>query len=203
MGGGCYIWYPLPPTLLLQYSKPVVLLPIYVLLPPPRNTYIVLLLFVSSSSSSSYFLRGKSLCFLFLYSYFYSLLACSYWINLVFKWLTFHFLLISPIESYLIFFVGLLGPNPGSELIFSKQIPVLLALSEIVHGARTEVSSEVVWEGARTRFPHPRYVWWVQVVRGLTLCARRYVHFPIHCSLRCCLRAALLGVERCYYPIPY
>ena len=42
----------------------------------------------------------------------------------------------------------------------AKQIAVLLALSEIVQRARTEVSPKVVWEGARTRFPHPRDVWW-------------------------------------------
>jgi len=41
---------------------------------------------------------------------------------------------------------------------FGKQILVLLALSAIVHRARTEVSPEVVWEGVRTRFPHPRDV---------------------------------------------
>ena len=40
----------------------------------------------------------------------------------------------------------------------AKQIPRLLALSAIVRGARTEVSPKVVWEGAGTRFPHPRDV---------------------------------------------
>ena len=40
----------------------------------------------------------------------------------------------------------------------AKKIPVLLALSAIVRGARIEVSPEVVWEGARTRFPQPRDV---------------------------------------------
>ncbi len=51
-----------------------------------------------------------------------------------------------------------MGPDAGSTVILAKQIPILLVLSEIVHGARTEVSPEVVWEGAGTRFPHPRDV---------------------------------------------
>jgi len=40
----------------------------------------------------------------------------------------------------------------------AKQIPVLLALSAIVHRARIEVSPEVVWKGVGTRFPHPKDV---------------------------------------------
>lgn len=53
--------------------------------------------------------------------------------------------------------VGFLGPNPGSELI-SQINPILLALSATVRATWTEVSPEVVWEDARTRFPHPGYV---------------------------------------------
>jgi len=51
-------------------------------------------------------------------------------------------------------FVGLLGPNPGSEELLAKHIPQLLALSATVHRARTKVSLEVAGEGARTRFLH-------------------------------------------------
>jgi len=50
-----------------------------------------------------------------------------------------------------------MGPNLGSEM-FSQTNPELLALSAIVHGARTEVSLEVVGKGAGTRFPYPRDV---------------------------------------------
>ena len=37
----------------------------------------------------------------------------------------------------------------------AEQFPVRMALSATVCGVRTEVSLEVVWEGPRTRFPHP------------------------------------------------
>jgi len=47
-------------------------------------------------------------------------------------------------------------PKFGGDL--AKQIPVILALPTTIRGAQTEVSLEVVWEGARTRFPHPRDV---------------------------------------------
>jgi len=52
-------------------------------------------------------------------------------------------------------FVGLLGPDPGSEELLAKQIPQLPAISAIVRRARTEVSPEVAGEGAGTRFPNP------------------------------------------------
>jgi len=55
----------------------------------------------------------------------------------------------------------LVGAWPRFRDDLAKQIPVLLALSEIVHGVQTEVSPEVVWEGARTMFLHPGDVWWV------------------------------------------
>jgi len=58
------------------------------------------------------------------------------------------------------------GPDPGSAVSLAKQIPVLLALLAIVHRAQTEVSPEVVWEGAGTRFPHPRDV----LMRVLEVC---------------------------------
>ena len=54
--------------------------------------------------------------------------------------------------------VGYVGPDQSSTVRLAKKILVLLALSAIVCGARTEVSPEVVWEGARTRFPHPKDV---------------------------------------------
>ena len=52
-------------------------------------------------------------------------------------------------------FVGLLGPNPGSEELLAKQIPQLSALSTTIRGVQTEVSLEVAGEGVGTRFPHP------------------------------------------------
>jgi len=55
-------------------------------------------------------------------------------------------------------FVGYVGPDPGSAVSLAKQIPKLLALSASVCGVQTEVSLEVVWEGAGTRFLHPRDV---------------------------------------------
>ena len=55
-------------------------------------------------------------------------------------------------------FVGLLGSEPGSTVSLAKQISVLLALSATIHRAWTEETPEVVWEGAGTRFPHPRDV---------------------------------------------
>jgi len=50
--------------------------------------------------------------------------------------------------------VGLMGPDPGSEL-FSQKIPVLLALLATAHRARIEVSPEVVLGDAGTKFLHP------------------------------------------------
>ena len=50
--------------------------------------------------------------------------------------------------------IGYMGHDPGSAVSLAKQIPILLALSGIVRGEHTEVSLKVVWEGARTRFPH-------------------------------------------------
>ena len=47
------------------------------------------------------------------------------------------------------------GAWPKFKGDLAKQILVLLALSEIVHGAQAEVSPEVVWEGVITRFQHP------------------------------------------------
>jgi len=55
--------------------------------------------------------------------------------------------------------VGYLGPDTGSAVSLVKQMPVLLALLAIFYGAWIEVSPEVVWEGAGTRFPHSRDVW--------------------------------------------
>ena len=49
----------------------------------------------------------------------------------------------------------LIGALPRFRVDLGKQIPVLLALSETVRAVKNEVSPEVVWEGARTRFPHP------------------------------------------------
>ena len=40
--------------------------------------------------------------------------------------------------------LGLLGPDLGSEELFSQTKPALLALSATVRGVRTEVSPEVV-----------------------------------------------------------
>ena len=89
-------------------------------------------------------------------------------------------------------------PMFGGDL--AKQILVLLTLSATICGARIEVSPEVVWEGPRTSFPHPRDVWWVRVVRSSTICARRYAHLPVPHSLRCCLRATLLGGQMMLLP---
>ena len=58
----------------------------------------------------------------------------------------------------------LVGAWPRFRGDLAEQIPVLLALSETVYGAWTEVSPEVVWEGARTNFPHPWDVWEVRLV---------------------------------------
>ena len=67
-------------------------------------------------------------------------------------------------------FVGYVGPDRGSAVSLTKKISVLLAHSATVCGARTEVSPEVVWEGAGTRFPHPRDVLMkVLEVRGSNL----------------------------------
>ena len=55
-------------------------------------------------------------------------------------------------------FVGYVGPDPGLAVSLAKQILVLLALLTSVRGVWTEVSPEVVWEGAGTMFPHPRDV---------------------------------------------
>ena len=85
----------------------------------------------------------------------------------------------------------LVGAWPRFKVSLAKQILVLLAFLAIVHGARTKVSLEVVWEGARTRFPHPRDVWWVQLVHGLTLRAGYFMHFPVLRSLIYCLCIAL------------
>ena len=87
----------------------------------------------------------------------------------------------------------LFGAWPTFRGDLAKQILVLLALSTTVHKAQTEISPEVVWEGARTRFPHRRDVAWVQVVRSSTLLAHRYTHFPVPRNLRCCLHITLLG----------
>ena len=108
--------------------------------------------------------------------------------------------------------ISYVDPSPGNRTIYwltgawprfrvdlAKQIPILLALSATVRGARIEVSLEVVWEGARTRFPHPRYVWWVPVVRSSTLRASHFTHFPVPRSLIDFLRAALLrGWTLCF-----
>jgi len=68
--------------------------------------------------------------------------------------------------------VGYVGPDLGSTVSLAKQILVLLALSAIVRGVRTEVSPKIVWEGAGTRFPHPRDVLMkVLEVRDPNLCA--------------------------------
>lgn len=62
---------------------------------------------------------------------------------------------LDPGSRTIFWFVGA-WPKFGIEL--AKLISVLLALSATVHGVRIEVSPEVVWEGTRTRFPHPRDV---------------------------------------------
>lgn len=87
----------------------------------------------------------------------------------------------------------LIGAWPRFRGDLAKQITVLLALSATICGARNNVSPEVVWECARTRFLHPGDVWWVQVVHCSALHARRYAHFPAPRSLRCCLCTTLLG----------
>ena len=94
----------------------------------------------------------------------------------------------------------LVGAWPRFRGDLAKQILVPLALPATVHRAQIEISPEVVWEGARTRFPHPRDVWWVQVVRSLTLRASCFAHFPIPRSLRYYLHAALLGAQSVLYP---
>jgi len=92
----------------------------------------------------------------------------------------------------------LVGAWPRFKGDLAKQILVLLAFLAIVRGARTEVSPEVVWEGARIRFPHVGDVWWFQVVRSWAHC---YVHFPVTHNLRYCLHAALLGVQTVLLPM--
>ena len=87
----------------------------------------------------------------------------------------------------------LIGAWPRFRVKLTKQIPVLLSLSAIVRRAWTGFSPKVVWDGARTRFPHLGDVWWGQVVHGSTLRTCRYTHFPIPRSLRDCLRITLLG----------
>ena len=82
-----------------------------------------------------------------------------------------------------------------------EQIPVLLALSKTVHGARTEVSPEVVWEGARTRFPHRWDVWEVLLVHCMFLHAGCFTSFPIPSGLIHCLRAAL--TRGCRAPVSH
>ena len=52
-------------------------------------------------------------------------------------------------------FFGYVGIDLGLAVSLAKKILVLLVLSTIVCGARTEVSPKVVWDGARTKFPHP------------------------------------------------
>ena len=52
----------------------------------------------------------------------------------------------------------LVWASPRFKDDLAKQIPVLLALLAIVYRVQIEVSPEVVWEGARTRFAHPRDV---------------------------------------------
>jgi len=94
----------------------------------------------------------------------------------------------------------LVGAWPRFRVDLAKQIPVLLALSATVHGAQTEVSPEVVWEGARTRFPHPQDVWWFQVVHGSTLHACCYVLLPVPCNLWCYYCATLLGGQTMLLP---
>lgn len=54
--------------------------------------------------------------------------------------------------------IGYMGSDPGSVTCLAKKILLLLALSETVCIAQTEVLSKVVWEGARIRFLHPRDV---------------------------------------------
>lgn len=85
----------------------------------------------------------------------------------------------------------LIGAWPKFRATFPKQIPILLAISARVYEAKTEVSPDVVRECARTRFLHPIYVWWVQVVRGLNLCIGCFAHFPIPWSMIYYLHATL------------
>ena len=47
-------------------------------------------------------------------------------------------------------------PDPGSESFSETNPETIGPLGN--HGARTEVSPKVVWEGAGTRFPHPKDV---------------------------------------------
>jgi len=69
-----------------------------------------------------------------------------------------------------------MGPDSGSKL-FSQQIPTLLALSATFCGAPTEVSPEVVWEGAGTRFPHPRDVlMWFGFSQSDPTCCVTFTH---------------------------
>ena len=98
----------------------------------------------------------------------------------------------------------LIGVWPRFRVDLAKQILVLLALSATVHGAWIEVSLEVVWKGTSTRFPHPRDVWWVKVVRVSTPRARRYAYFPVPWSMRCCLYTTLLkGWMLCFCVITH
>jgi len=56
---------------------------------------------------------------------------------------------------------GITGLTQVRKSYLAKQIPQLPALSAIAHGALTDVSPEVVGEGAGTRFLHPRLdVYW-------------------------------------------
>lgn len=65
----------------------------------------------------------------------------------------FHTWVTSKESNFLLPYVGLVGPNPGSEFKFSKQIPTPLALLTSIHGVYTEVSPERVWGDVESKFP--------------------------------------------------
>jgi hypothetical protein len=54
-------------------------------------------------------------------------------------------------------FVGLMGPDPGSELV-SQTNPYTTGPFGISPRSATEVSPEAVWGDAGTKFPHPEMV---------------------------------------------
>ena len=52
-------------------------------------------------------------------------------------------------------FVALVGPDPGSELVFPNKSLHYWRFSASIRGMQSEVSPEAVWGDAGTNFPHP------------------------------------------------
>jgi len=66
-------------------------------------------------------------------------------------------------------FVGFVGPNPGLTLV-SQTNSYTNGPFGTAHGARIEVSPEVVWGDVGTKFPHPK----MAMMSVYTLCP--YIH---------------------------